>query len=80
MASPPVVELPRIYSDEQHATLIQLAKSSTRDRNITHQGALAILESLEIAGLIDRRHNEFDSPWWELNKNGRRYLKDSGLI
>jgi hypothetical protein len=66
LSRPPVVALPKSYSEEQHAMLIQLAKSSTRSRNITHQGTLAVLESLESAGLIDRRHNEFDAPWWEL--------------
>lgn len=77
---PPVVALPKSYSAEQDAMLIQLAKSSTRNGNITHQGTLAIIESLERAGLVSRHHNEFDAPWWELNAEGRRYLKDRGLI
>ena len=80
LSRPPVIDLPKSYSDEQHAMLISLAKSSTRNRNITHQGTLAILESLEGAGLITRRHNEFDAPWWELSGEGRRYLKDCGSI
>ena len=77
---PPSPELPKQYSAEQHAMLIQLAKSSTRNGNVTHQETLAVLQSLESAGLINRRHNEFDVPWWELNKHGREYLKDCGLI
>lgn len=80
LSRPPVAALPKSYSDEQHAMLIKLAKSSTRNGNIKHQGTLAILEALEAAGLITRRHNEFDAPWWELNGEGRRYLKDCGLI
>ena len=80
LSRPPVIALPKSYSDEQHAMLIKLAKSSTRNGNITHQGTLAILESLEAAGLVTRRHNEFDAPWWELNGEGRRYLKDCGQI
>jgi hypothetical protein len=79
LVSSPLIAPPKQYSDEQHDMLTRLAKSSTRNVNVTHQGTHAILESLE-GDLIDRHLNEFDAPWWELNKKGRRYLKDGGLI